>query len=299
MSEQWFYSKGDDNFGPFSIDEMQEYADDGTIESVDLVWRDGWAEWKVATEVEELGLAEPTPSDDPPVGPPPLPPKRIVVDLVTIDLLEPLADTVQEMVSRSFWNIFLFGASGCFFVALFVPWWSISWSSVRADAGFADENNAEAIFRDERIWYSEHLSPRKLRRFDVERHDRMIPIATAWLWGWNTGAGVTGFVLLFFILPVAIVPHYVRLLRPWAWIGRFALVIPGFALFIVFMLWFFGAPSDNIDPILAQGLILGPYISLLGALSLLTAGIAGGIYGLIEFVQALRVRAARSGGFIQ
>ena len=180
-----------------------------------------------------------------------------------------------------------------------MPWWSITWSGVLTGAGFAEQNNAEAILKDKPIWYSEHLSPRKLRRFDIEREDRTISKATVWLWGWNTSAGVIGFVLLFFILPVAIVPHYVKLLRPWAWIGRFALVIPGFALFIIFLLWFFDAPSDNHDPILAQGLILGPYISLLGALGLLTAGIAGGIYGLIEFVQALRVRAAQSGGFIQ
>lgn len=68
MSQQWYFSKGDQKQGPVATEQLKELAASGAITPADLVWKDGMAQWAKAGSVKGLF---PEKSNG---GPPPLPP---------------------------------------------------------------------------------------------------------------------------------------------------------------------------------------------------------------------------------
>lgn len=61
----YFYSDGDQQFGPFTLDELQSKS----LQADFLVWTEGMSEWKKISEIEELAVLVNKST------PPPLPPK--------------------------------------------------------------------------------------------------------------------------------------------------------------------------------------------------------------------------------
>jgi hypothetical protein len=64
MLDNWYYAKGDEKFGPFTREELQQKADSGTLTREDLIWRDGLDEWKPAASLK--GLFKPESKTDGP-----------------------------------------------------------------------------------------------------------------------------------------------------------------------------------------------------------------------------------------
>lgn len=54
MAEQWFYGEGENQCGPVSRDELLGLIAQGIVGDLDLVWREGMAEWKPLAAVSEL-----------------------------------------------------------------------------------------------------------------------------------------------------------------------------------------------------------------------------------------------------
>lgn len=54
MSSNWYYALGDDEIGPIPAAELKSLAMDGTIRRATLVWKEGMADWKAASEIPGL-----------------------------------------------------------------------------------------------------------------------------------------------------------------------------------------------------------------------------------------------------
>ena len=54
MADQFFYARGQEQFGPFSPVQLKELAADGRILPTDLVWKEGMANRVPATKVKNL-----------------------------------------------------------------------------------------------------------------------------------------------------------------------------------------------------------------------------------------------------
>jgi RNA polymerase subunit RPABC4/transcription elongation factor Spt4 len=63
--QAWYYSKGGEKVGPFSLVELKKLATQGHFGPNDSVWKSGWEDWKPASSVE--GLFSATSSPAPPV----------------------------------------------------------------------------------------------------------------------------------------------------------------------------------------------------------------------------------------
>lgn len=53
-NDQWHIGRGQQQFGPFSMDEMSEQVGEGRLLPTDLVWCEGMPEWIPAAQVPEL-----------------------------------------------------------------------------------------------------------------------------------------------------------------------------------------------------------------------------------------------------
>ncbi len=68
MSESWFYSRHGQQLGPVETPALQQLASSGNLQPIDLVWREGMAQWSAAREaLPHLFPTSPRPQ------PPPLP----------------------------------------------------------------------------------------------------------------------------------------------------------------------------------------------------------------------------------
>ncbi len=65
MSEEWYYTKSGQRFGPIDDEQLRQILASSEGQSIDLVWKKGMADWKKAVDV---GLVPAVPS-----GPPPIP----------------------------------------------------------------------------------------------------------------------------------------------------------------------------------------------------------------------------------
>ena len=54
MSQEWYYSVDGDRQGPVSAADLKKLADAGTLKAVDLVWKDGMADWVQAKSIKGL-----------------------------------------------------------------------------------------------------------------------------------------------------------------------------------------------------------------------------------------------------
>lgn len=64
MSDQWFYSRDGQQYGPVSMSELKNLAASDVVQPNDYVWREGMANWVLATQV--AGIFEPGAAPPPP-----------------------------------------------------------------------------------------------------------------------------------------------------------------------------------------------------------------------------------------
>jgi hypothetical protein len=53
---QWYFSKGGTQMGPVSLDELRAKIASGEVTGADMVWREGFPDWKPASEIPELAV---------------------------------------------------------------------------------------------------------------------------------------------------------------------------------------------------------------------------------------------------
>jgi uncharacterized RDD family membrane protein YckC len=68
MSQTWYYARGNQQFGPVTIEQLQGLIGTGQVQRADLVWREGMAQWTPAQNVPEL-TPQAAASPIPPVPP--------------------------------------------------------------------------------------------------------------------------------------------------------------------------------------------------------------------------------------
>lgn len=212
------------------------------------------------------------------------------------------------------WSLLLMIGSGMVFLAFFMPWWGISISvpgiskddstelqkqrkeDVKDVRGALSRNSSKhrRILGDEKYLELVKEFERELGTFTViggrRSEDPFTVSATAW--GWSTGVGITAFIFSFFLLAIAIVPIFVKLLRNWIWIGYFVAAVMGLITFILSLVWYFSSPGKNVSGMLSQGVgwYPGPYLEIFGTLTILAAGVLGGVFGLLHFLKTLKQR---------
>src|SRR3954468_6605043 len=72
MSQSWYYARGNDQFGPVTIDQLKGLIGTGQVQMADLVWTEGMAQWMAAQTVPDLvAQTTPNPYIAPPIAPPP------------------------------------------------------------------------------------------------------------------------------------------------------------------------------------------------------------------------------------
>lgn len=54
---QWYFSKGGTQMGPVSLDELRAKIAAGEVTGADMVWREGFPDWKRIADVPELGIS--------------------------------------------------------------------------------------------------------------------------------------------------------------------------------------------------------------------------------------------------
>jgi serine/threonine protein kinase len=73
MADQWFYSRGGQQFGPVSAEQLKQLAASRQLAPTDLLWKEGMKDWAQARIVRGLFPQEAAATPKPPPLPPPLP----------------------------------------------------------------------------------------------------------------------------------------------------------------------------------------------------------------------------------
>lgn len=53
-TQEWHFAQGDQKLGPISTAELKELATNGELSPADLIWKEGWPNWKQASSVKGL-----------------------------------------------------------------------------------------------------------------------------------------------------------------------------------------------------------------------------------------------------
>ena len=61
MSNEYFYARGEEQFGPVSGGQLKALATSGELEPTDLVWKEGMPDWVEARRIK--GVVSPRRSD--------------------------------------------------------------------------------------------------------------------------------------------------------------------------------------------------------------------------------------------
>src|SRR4051812_44006326 len=54
MAQSWYYARGNQQFGPVTIEQLLGLLSTGQVQHADLVWTEGMAQWSPAQSVPEL-----------------------------------------------------------------------------------------------------------------------------------------------------------------------------------------------------------------------------------------------------
>jgi|GEM_PF-2533378 len=95
---EWHYAKNGERFGPVTTGKLKQLASSGELSASDLVWREGWADWKRAETLKGLLDAAQTAKQTPPPiptasGPKSQPTTANVADTVKSDLNDLVSST--------------------------------------------------------------------------------------------------------------------------------------------------------------------------------------------------------------
>ena len=203
------------------------------------------------------------------------------------------------------WKIFTIVGGLLMFASFFVPWWSVSVRPIEFTAADtaevrranADEGRqARQIRSDNDVFYSMTMSRAAKNRL-VDAVNSAAPASEAAnanilrysdrIFGWNTATGIISFIFGILVIVLAVLALSVRFLRRWDWplmLGAMGLSIPVLILSLVFWL---ASPGEATDRILRQGVSVGPFLALPGAIISTVASAIAGIVGLVVFLRRL------------
>jgi hypothetical protein len=93
-AREWYYSKNATQNGPVSLEELKKLAQTGALLATDLLWSEGFADWRPASAAKGLNFLQPKP-----VAPPPDETKELADDdrhEPDIGILGPIIDIVMQ-----------------------------------------------------------------------------------------------------------------------------------------------------------------------------------------------------------
>ena len=217
------------------------------------------------------------------------------------------------------WSIILMAGCGMMFLAFFMPWWGLTVTFPAPPSRPDDNAQMEEYGKDKKDWeetmkkIGKHLKKYEKKHKailgedfwnemgedlkekggeqgdDVKKGELTKSVSiTARVWGLNfVGIALTAFIFSIVLLPIAIVPIFVPMLRRWIWIGYFVAAVSGLVLFILSLVWYFTSPGANLPKYVWQGVGLspGPYLEIFGTLATLASGVLGGVFGLLTFLK--------------
>lgn len=73
MSDEWYYTRDQQQYGPFEFNDLVEMSQKGVLARHDLLWKEGMANWQPAETIHGLFTAPSAPepiTDAPPAWPP-------------------------------------------------------------------------------------------------------------------------------------------------------------------------------------------------------------------------------------
>lgn len=282
---EWYYAKNGQRHGPLGIRDLEDLARNRLLAPTDLVWTESMPDWLPAESVVESNW-------------PAIDAQRAVA---------PVSRSASAQTTTVIWKIPQLVGSGILFAALFVPWWMISldfplprprMGSLLAgsDAQVTEEHGKRLLrmYLKNGKWYGAYgVEYDLLNDLDViglmERAERGdVPSslsASALLWGWNTAAGTTGFACSLLVATAALLPMCVRRVRPYGWIGSFGAAAMSLGLAIWSLVWILTCPGEDMSPYLSQGIIVGPYLVLVGSLLVLAFAVVDGVLVSRRFVR--------------
>ena len=59
-TQEWHYARGGQQLGPVSSAKLKHLASTGQLSATDLIWKDGWEDWREAASIKGL-FQEPVP----------------------------------------------------------------------------------------------------------------------------------------------------------------------------------------------------------------------------------------------
>jgi hypothetical protein len=154
MAPEWYYAQQGQQRGPVDGGQLKKLAAAGTLAPTDLVWREGMADWKPASEIKGLLFpAQPSQTAATPTGVPEFKPSAaggstgIVVD--TESSAHAASSPGSHSTSRSrhqrrptatppIWGMAAGSGAVLMMVAMFLPWWGISLKFPKSMVGFLE-----------------------------------------------------------------------------------------------------------------------------------------------------------------
>lgn len=316
MATEWYYAKNGKQHGPVSPQELKRLANDGTLLSPDLVWKEGMDDWTPAGQIKGLLPYGGGPAADEP----------------ETDYVEPYRG--RKRSRGMFGQILLMLSAGVLIATMFVPWWSMTvgvqvldedgakknrgkWAvrfardlrtmneselnrSIDRDNAMADRTGvtekskrfhrnrarfSRAVLRSQK-WWEKHVRGGRKSFADYVRDeaenvdDREGLSIVLRVWGWNESIGIMGLVFGSVILVFAIIFLAVPPMRSWNWIVSLFAALMGLIALIFSLIWIFSSPGQDVGTYFRQGIIVGPYLLLSGGVLLLIVGIIDGIFGI-------------------
>lgn len=267
MADEWYYSRDKKQHGPVTREELGDLVATGDLLPGDLVWKDGMAEWVAASRVR--GLIPQSPSAPPAQRSQPAP-----------------AIPRSPDAGGVAWHIVAIVAAPLLVLAFVLPWWS--WSASESNLRANRQQEGLERFGDVSKESDDWVKSYKGLKTDLKpRGDGSISIR---IWGWHTIPGVLGLIAGLVAIATSVVALAIRPLRRWAWIAYFVDAVVSLAVTVFALVFIFSCPNDTVG-FLSVGFSVGPFVSVLGAVTLLVAGLTGGITGLVRFLKSSKPSA--------
>jgi hypothetical protein len=258
----WYYAQQGQRRGPVPEEEMLSLIGSGQVQPSDLAWTRGMSRWMPVASISALVLPS-EPAEAPPAAAP-------VPASFWARCKAELSVMGARFQKQWTWRVLVLAGALLLLLSFLLPWWGI-WKkpSLNSDQLNKEVAPIEAKYKS---WYNTH-------QITPPRRD------AKWLWGPGTGSGIVGLIFTFFIVPLAIVPIFVKVVRPWSWIGSFITAVLGLVLLTLALVWFFGCPGEDVPPIFYQGMLVGPYVYFLASVLILAGSVTEGALGLLAFVK--------------
>lgn len=143
----WWHARGNQTVGPMTLSQLCHALQTGVFTTAELVWKEGWPEWVVASSVEELFT---------PVPVQPVPPAANTTPGMQSELTGAKGDSMQQVRSQlnfiklnitseqALWGVRI--SFGLFLLSCLLPWTTITPGKLSSDSGSINGFMEKAIF---------------------------------------------------------------------------------------------------------------------------------------------------------